>query len=235
MIRTEMVRVVVTQGYCFLRNALIDRLEQEPGIKVCAVASGIEETQELIERYRPHVLVINISLKCSAGISSLRKLKRNHSGLAIVALSCDSEFENLYAGQALRAGADGYISSVDSLENLVQAVQTTREGDRYVSRRTELHHRTSAEEEKVLVGLSRREAEVYCLSGRGYVPKRIAEKMAISVKTVESYLERIRAKMNLATRAELQYSATSFMLSAARRGMGEVDDLVVRELLAAAG
>ncbi len=76
---------------------------------------------------------------------------------------------------------------------------------------------------------------MYCLSGRGYVPKRIAEKMAISVKTVESYLERIRSKMNLATRAELQYSATSFMLSAARRGMGEVDDLVVRELLAAAG
>ncbi len=233
MIQEKKVRIVVTQGYCFLRNTLTDRLEKESWIEVCAETSGIEETRELIDLYQPHVLVINISMKCSAGVSSLKKLKCDYSGLAIIALSCDSEFENLYAGQALRAGADGYISSVDSLENLVGAIRSAREGVRFMSRRTELHHRKSAAGEKVLDGLSRRESEVFCLTGCGYVPQRIAEKMDISVKTVESYRERIRKKMHLLSGADLLYFSVSFMRSAARRGIKEADDLVVRELLSA--
>lgn len=128
MVRNETVRVVVVQGYCLLRKALVERLEKEAWIEVCALASGIDEARELIDQHRPHVLVMNVSLKCSVGVSSLKKLKRDFFGLAVVAFSCDSEFENAYVGQVLRAGADGYISSGDSLDNLVGEIRSARGG-----------------------------------------------------------------------------------------------------------
>jgi DNA-binding CsgD family transcriptional regulator len=82
-----------------------------------------------------------------------------------------------------------------------------------------MHHRLGAVDEKELSSLSRREAEVYCLTGCGYVSGRIAERMGIDVSTVATYLERIRKKLNLTNRDDLQYAATGFMLRAAQRGL----------------
>lgn len=231
MVQNEMVRVMVVQGYCFLREALIERLEKESWIEVCAKASSLDEARTLIEQHRPHVLVMNISLKCSVGVSSLKTLKRDFIGLAVLAFSCDSELENTCAGQALRAGADGYISSEDSPSDLVQAIRSVREGRLLAGSSVELRQRVHMLQEQAFVGLSRREVEVFCLTGCGYVPQRIAEKMKLSVKTIESYRERIRTKMDLSTGADLLFCSTSFMRSAARRGAEEPEDLVVRELL----
>ena len=150
-----------------------------------------------------------------------------------MAFSCDSEFDTQYVGQALRAGADGCISSVHSMEDLIRAIESVRAGEGFISHQTELNLRKNAEDESDLSGLSRREAEVFCLTGCGYVPKRIAEKMSLSVKTVESYRERIRKKMILPSGADLLYTATRFMRSAAFRGIEGPDDAIVKELLSA--
>ncbi len=230
MIQRERVRVVVTHGSCLLRSLLIERLEKETWIEVCGAASSFEETQELVAKHRPQVLLMNISLKCSAGLMSLRKLKRGFSGLSILAISCDSEFDGLYAGQALRAGADGYISSDDGIETLVRAIWTVGSGEGFMSPRPKLNKRWHAGPESVLAGLSKREAEVFCLTGCGYVTQRIAERMDLSVKTVECYRERIRKKMKL-TSAELLYFAASFMRSAAREGVKDPENLLLKERL----
>jgi len=222
VVQNKMVRVVVTQGYCLLRKALVERLEKEPWIEVCAVASGLEEALLLIDQHRPHVLLINISLKCRVGVSSVNKLKRDFSGLSVLAFSCDPELEN--------AGADEYEASDDSLDNLVGAVRMVRDGFQAPA---QPHIRFA--QERILSRLSRREAEVFCFTGCGYVPQRVADKMGLSVKTVESYRERIRGKMNLLTGADLLYTSTSFMRSAARRGVDGSDEQVVKELLSATG
>ncbi|MEN8254775.1 MAG: response regulator transcription factor [Verrucomicrobiota bacterium] len=226
MVQNKMVRVMVVQGYCLLREALIERLEKETWIEVCAAASGLDEARMPIKQHQPDVLVLNVSLKCSAGISSLRKLKCDFPGLAVIAFSCDSEFENAYVGQVLRAGADGYVSSENSLDDLIHAIQSVREGNT-----AKLQWSAHLAQESMLTGLSRQETEVFCLTGCGFVPKRIAEKMKLSVKTVESYRERIRAKMDLPSGADLLYISTSFMRSAARRRDGGSDGQMVKELL----
>lgn len=229
MIQVSKVRVVVVQGYCLLRNALIDRLEQEPWIEVCGAAAGIDEARELIDEHRPQVLVINVSIKCSTGVSSLKKLKRDYYGLAVIALSCDSEFENTSVGHLLRAGADGYVSSGDSLDSLIIAIRTAHEKRRYVS---EDVLKEQGRQQSVLIGLSRQEAEVFCLTGCGYVTRRIANKLGVGTKTVDSYRERIRKKMGF-TGSELLYVSTSLMRSAARRGVPEAEEEMVKELLSA--
>lgn len=209
------VRIIVAQGPCLLRSALIERLEKEKWIEVCAVSSRVEETQDLICQHRPHVAVVNISSKCSAGMSALKKLKSEFCGLAVLAFACDTELENLYAGLALRFEADGYVSSADTPEDLVEAIRAVHSGERYVSPRI----RSNRRGREVLAGLSPREAEVFCLTGCGHVPKSIAEMMNLSVKTVESYRERIRAKMDLGNGAELLYFSVSFMRGASHDGV----------------
>lgn len=231
MIQRETVRVVVTQGFCLLRSALVERLEREPWIEVCATASGLEETQQLIKQHRPNVLVMNTSLKCSAGLVSLRKLKRGCRGLSILAFSCDAEFEDLYAGLALRAGADGYISAMDGLEDIVWGIWSVHTGERFLSLQMEEHRREHVADEAFLDGLSRREAEVFFLIGCGYSTQRIAKTMELSVKTVESYRERIRKKMNLRNGAELLRFSSSFMRTAARRGVKGAEKRAVKEVL----
>jgi DNA-binding NarL/FixJ family response regulator len=233
MIEEKIVRVVMTQGSCLLRNALAERLEKEPWIEVCATATDVEETQTLIIQHRPDVLVMNVSPKCSAGVSSLKKLKKEFLGLAILAFSCDSDFEDLCAWQAMRASVTGYISSADTADDLVMAIRAVRAGEQYISPRTKLRLKNTPRREAQLAGLSQREAEVFFLTGCGHVTKRIAEKMDLSVKTVESYRERIRKKMKLLSGADLLHASVSFMRSVARRGLVGSDKVVIRALLSA--
>ena len=233
MIKEKTVRVVVTQEYCLLRNALVERLEKEPWIEVCATATDVKETQTLILQHRPDVLVMNVSPKCSVGASLLKKLKREFFGLAILVFSCDSDLEDLCAWQALRAGVNGYVSSADTADDFIMAIRAVRAGEQYLSPQTKLRLKDAPGQQIQLAGLSQREAEVFFLTGCGHVTKRIAEKMGLSVKTVESYRERIRKKMNLLSGADLLHASVSFMRGIARRGVVGSDQVVIRELLLA--
>ena len=228
----DVTRVVLAQGYCLLQNTLIERLDRVPWIEVCAVTPAVENMEGLIFQHRPHVIIASISPKCSAGMASLKRFKREFVGIGMLAFSCDLEFETLHAGMALRAGFDGYVSSADTPDDLIAAIRSVKEGKKYISPQAKLRRKKVGSHEAVLAALSNREAEVFCLTGCGHVPKGIAEMMNLSVKTVESYRERIRAKMNLSGGAELLYSSVSFMRSAARWGMDDSDNhQMIRKLL----
>lgn len=235
MEENRVIRVLVAQGNCFLRKSLIERLHQEQWIMVCGLVAHVEDVGQLIELFSPHVLVVNLSLKCNSGAPSLKMLKREYPGLSIVVLSCDSDLKGAHVGQALREGADGYVSAEGSLEDLVRSIRLAGDGSACLRDLTESVWRIRMAQESPLLRLSPREAEVFCLTGCGYVPQRIAEKMNLSVSTIESYRERIRNKMDIQTRADLQYTATRFIRDMTRRGVSGSDEEVVRTLLSATG
>lgn len=232
MIQVAKVPVMVVQGNCLLRNALTERLEREEWIEVCGTVADVGEVRTMVKVYNPTILIMNISLRCSAGVSSLRTLKRDFEGLSVIAFSCDSEFEDTSVGHALKAGADGYVSSCDSLDSLVDAVKAVSEQKRYVTcwkgdGRKDRH--------AIILGLSLREAEAFCLTGCGHMPQQVADIMGVTVKTVETFRERIRAKLGLANGAELQYAATSVMRAAARGGLGIDEHEIVKKLFSTRG
>ena len=231
MINNEKVGVIVVQGRCLFRDALIDRLKQESWIEICATTEKTEELAELISVHVPQVVVMNISLKCCAGISSLRKLKSRYGWLSIVALSCSRDLEGSYVGLALRAGADAYISPDDSMSDLVCAVLAVAQGKTFMTESSSVQHQQRMTQADALMCLSSQEAEVFLLTGCGNGPQRVSEKMGIKVKTVETYRERIRIKLSLESGADLQYVATTFMQSLVNQA-GEKEGIkVVRELL----
>ena len=235
MIEHEQIRVVVALWHCLLRDALIERLKEEQWIEVCAIASDIADAGKQIRKYKPQVLVMNFALQASAGLSSIKRFKRHHAGLSVVALSCDSAFEDAYIRHVFRAGASSYVSVDDSLGDFIRAVREAGLGKSYLSERTKDKLQNVVTVENSLYCLSSRESEVFFLTGCGYAPQRIAVKMDLSVKTIESYRERIRKKLGLKTGSDLQYSATNFMRNAARRGISGSEDDLVKELLLATG
>lgn len=229
----QKTRVMVVHGYCMLRDGLVDRLRKEPWIEVCAVSSALSQVPEMIFQYRPDLLLTSDSLQCASGMLSIKQLKRDFVCMKVLAFSCNSEFEDPHAGVVFTSGADGYISAADTPNELIDAIRKIMAGHQYFSPRVRRHK----EQLKAIVpgfsALSQREAEVFCLTGCGYVTKNIAEMMDLKVKTVESYRERIRKKLNLTRGADLLYASVRFMRNIARWDAELDDRQVIREFLSA--
>ena len=228
----EKIRVLIVHGHCLLRGGLEEQLQKQPDVEVCAVTSMLEEAPDLISQHRPDILLVNVSPKCSSGMIPLKKLKKEFPEVRILAFSCSSEFEDVYAGLVLESRADGYVSSIDTPKELISAIRTLHRGRQYMSPKAKQHRERVREFVPEFKALSLGEAEVFCLTDCGYITHRIAEMMSLKVKTVETYRERIRKKLYLAKGSDLLYASVSFMRSAARRGVDGPDDLrAIRELL----
>lgn len=230
----HITRIIVMQNSCLPQSELVNRIDHEENLRVCAVASARDDLQELIFEYRPQLIMINISPECSSEIMMLRQLKREFSWIGILAFSCSAEFEHMYAGTALETEVDGFISLANTPEELKRAVRMVSRGIRYIGPQAKHDFRQVKPLLPGFTTLSLREAEVFCLIGCGYATKRIAEIMDLKVKTVESYRDRIRKKLRLKKGSDLLYTAVSFMRNAARRGIDGPDDMqVVKALLSA--
>ena len=122
--------------------------------------------------------------------------------------------EALFAERALRAGAHGYIMKQEAIDGLVHAIQEVLAGRRFVSTRMSqvilerIGHDAPASGDR-LAKLTDRELEVFELIGRGLNTATIADRLEISIKTVETYRSNIRAKLDLKDATELiRYAAT---------------------------
>jgi len=140
-----------------------------------------------------------------------------HPDLPVLIVSRHDEM--LYAERAIRAGARGYIMKLEAGDVIVQAVRRVLKGGVYVS--DEINERLlmgmmsgrGSIAESPLEILSDRELEVFELTGRGLGTRDIAERLHLSVKTVESYRARIKTKLNLGTATELVQHAVQWVES----------------------
>jgi DNA-binding NarL/FixJ family response regulator len=166
---------------------------------------------QAIKELNPGMAIVDISLKETSGMELIKDIKVQYPNLAVLALSMHDE--SLYAERALRAGAKGYIMKAEATENVVTAIRKVLDGQIYVS------DRMAAKMMRRLVGggpdvgasaidrLSDRELEVFRLIGQGYGSRQIAERLHLSIKTIETYRAHIKEKLNLADAAELlQYA-----------------------------
>lgn len=207
-------RVLLVDDFNLCRAFFAEGLRQNQGIDVFEAASA-EAALEQAEKIRPDVVLLNISMRHCSGMALLQFIHRQFPDLGLLAFSY-LHHDHLYAERAICAGAAGYISVDESCANLLEAVKQVSSGDVYLS--PPLRKRLCAdsgfstrEKESPFERLSHREFEVFCLTGHGHVPKRIAELLKVSVKTVETYRERIREKLGLTDGCELLYHATGFI------------------------
>ncbi|MHC4474924.1 MAG: response regulator transcription factor [Planctomycetota bacterium] len=204
-------RIVIVDDHPIVRQGLAELINHEDDFIVCGQAEDSHEAMATIRAKQPDLVVVDISLKQTSGMELIKDIKAQYPNLAVLALSMHDE--SLYAERALRAGAKGYIMKAEATENVVSAIRKVMTGQIYVS------DRMAAKMVRKLVGggpevgvsaierLSDRELEVFSLIGQGYGTRQIAERLHLSVKTIETYRAHIKEKLNLADASELlQYA-----------------------------
>jgi DNA-binding NarL/FixJ family response regulator len=210
-------RVLIVDDHPAVREALVLRIATQPDLEVCGEAADAAEALRLAAAADPDVAVIDIALKSGNGIDLIKRLKARNDKFRALVWSMFGE--DLYAERALRAGAMGYITKEQATGQIIEAIRQVLAGKVYLS---------AAMTEKLLkraVGqagpdsgrsptdtLSDRELEVFRLIGQGVKTQEVAAQLHLSVKTVETYRDRIREKLDLSDGAELARCAVQWVL-----------------------
>jgi DNA-binding NarL/FixJ family response regulator len=154
--------------------------------------------------------VLDISLRSGSGIDLIKNLKAAAPAAAILVISMHDE--SLFAERAIRAGASGYLMKQEASEKLLPAINKVLAGqiflsDRMTTKLVSLTRRSTGNSVSAMDTLSAREKEVFGLIGEGLSTRAIAEQLQLSVKTIDSYREHLKQKLELPTGTELvQYA-----------------------------
>ncbi len=210
-------RVLIVDDHPAVREALAMRIGRQSDLEVCGEAADLSEALRLVADTQPDVAVVDISLKTGCGIDLIKRIKDRNDTVRMLVWSTHSE--SLYAERALRAGALGYINKDQATDKIVEGIRRVLEGKVYLSDamvQTMLHRTVGGGREEVtrspLDALADRELEVFRLIGQGVKTAEIAERLHLSVKTIETYRDRIRAKLDLSDGTALAHYATKWML-----------------------
>jgi DNA-binding NarL/FixJ family response regulator len=209
--------VFVVDDHPLLRQGLAMLINREPDLTVCGEAEEAQAAMKAIAAKHPDILIADISLNGPDGLDLLKNLRILYPGLPVLILSMHDE--SIYAERALRARANGYIMKQEATEKVLVAVRRILSGEIYLSDRMAnklLHQYVSgitADMHSRLSALSDRELEVFRLIGEGRSTRQIAEKLHLSVKTVETYQAHIKDKLALRTGRELVQHAIQSKIS----------------------
>lgn len=208
-------RMIVVDDHPIMQKGLAATLDAEHGFEVVGQLECAEEVIERFDELDPNLAVVDISLPGMSGLELVKHLTARDPDFKILVVSRHEE--TIYAERAIRAGAKGYVMKMEAGDVLLKAVKKILNGGIYVSEEVS---------EKLLTGMARgqgdisespinllsdRELEVFELTGKGNTTREIAEKLHLSIKTVESYRARIKTKLNLENATELMMHAVKWI------------------------
>lgn len=209
-------RILIVDDHPTVRDGLATRISNEPNLDVCGAAEDIDEALRLVSQLKPDLVIIDISLKTGHGIDLIKQLRRRNPQAKMLVHSMYDEL--VYAERSLQAGALGYLNKQTASETVVDAIHTVLTGKTYLS--PEMTERivksrvgsTIEPGKSPIEGLSNRELEVLTLIGRGQTTGAIANRLHLSVHTIDTHREKLKAKLKLANSAELNRYAVQWVL-----------------------
>jgi DNA-binding NarL/FixJ family response regulator len=205
---TPSIRILVTDDHAVLRAGLTALLNAEPDLTVVGEAADGSECLRVAQAIQPDVILLDINMPGMNGLEVLPLLRQSVPQSRVLVLTMHDD--TTYLRRVLQAGGAGYVLKQAADKELLSAIRTVYNGGAYL-------HPTHAQAllaapapatppkdaDAQLAQLSDREQEVLKLIALGYSNKEIAEKLFLSVKTVETYKARIMEKLEVTTRAAL--------------------------------
>ncbi len=201
----EGISIVLADDHTVVRRALLLLLEEEPGFEVVAEAEDAEGAIRYLRGHKPDVLILDLNMPGKPSLEAIPDMREASPQTRIVILTMQKE--PAFARQALQLGVLGYVLKDAAEDELVQAVRRAAIGETYLQ--PALGAKLAAELESTATDLSERETDVLRLIALGYTNAEIAEKLYISVRTVETHRAHIQQKLGVSSRAELVRSALS--------------------------
>ncbi len=207
----QAIRVFLVDDHPLVRDWLKSLLLTEGGFDVLGEADNAEGALAAMAAHTPDVAVVDLSLKHGSGLDLIRELRERLPSVRVLVLSMHEEISAV--DRALQAGARGYVMKGESSHQIVPAIRWVHGGKIYATPEvfSQLAERmvekgTSRAQDPGEV-LSERELQVFRRIGEGHPTRRIADELQISLKTVQTYVARIKEKIGLDDGAELAVTA----------------------------
>lgn len=213
----NVIKILIVDDHPLVRNGLHQLIEREPDLVVCGEAGGTEQAMSLIRQNVPDLAIIDISMPDGNGLQLIPRIHAIDPSILILVSSMHDE--TLLAERSLKAGAMGYINKAEAAEKVVLAIRRIIDGHIWLSPLMKQQllpdggARKSATDNASLDCLSNRELEVFDLIGRGMRTGEIADKLHLSVKTIETHRANIKTKLNLGSSGELSRRAMQWSLN----------------------
>lgn len=209
-----MIRVLLADDHAIVRTGLKEILESTGDIVVAAEATNGHEALAMVRQGDFDIAVLDLSMPGRSGIELIKLIKAERSKLKVLVLSMHSEEQ--YAVRAVRAGASGYLTKESAADELVAAIRRIAGGGAYITPETAerlVLEAGAGREGLPHTRLSNREYEVFRMIVSGVSVSEIANKLALSVKTVSTHKARILEKMGMSSQADLVRYAVKHKLT----------------------
>jgi DNA-binding NarL/FixJ family response regulator len=206
--------ILIVDDHPLIREGLAARISTQPDMHVCGEATTVNDALAVLDNTDPSLVLVDLALRNGHGLELIKAVQKTGKDTKMLVISAYEE--SLFAERALRAGAHGYINKQEIQENVLSAIRTVLRGQRYLS--AEMTQRLleqavgGGHELRGIATLTDRELEIFELIGRGKRTSAIAQLLGLSVHTIESHREHIRAKLRLRNGTELLQRAIQWVL-----------------------
>lgn len=210
-------RILLVDDHPMVRERLAEIIEREPDMHVVGEAEDRHAALDVVRLSSPDLVIVDLTLKNSSGLELIRDLRAQYPGIAILVVSMHDE--SLHAERVIQAGARGYITKQEATKNILLAIRTVLEGQIYLSDKislkiaTKLAHEKAAFPKSMAQKLTDREMAVFEMISQGFGTRQIAERLALNMRTVETYRARIKEKLQLKDADELRRYAIRWFQS----------------------
>ncbi len=210
------IRILIVDDHTILRIGIRLLLDSQQDMEIVGETGSGFEALDLVKELKPRVVLLDISLDDVNGLDILPEFKKANENVRVLVLTMHEDESFLL--QTLNRGGDGYILKKAADLELITAIRAVNRNEIYIDpsltksvlRNIYGHsEKGSNKKDRIEQPLSNREKEVLKLVAMGYTNKQIANKLLLSIKTIESHKARIKEKLNLSFRSDLVKYAIS--------------------------
>jgi two-component system response regulator NreC len=202
------IRLLIADDHTLVRQGVRSLLETQDDIEVVAEASGGHEAIAKAAEFRPDVILMDLAMPDLNGMEATRRIRSEHHEIQVVALTMHGTDDYLF--RVLEAGASGYVLKEADAAELTAAIRAVHAGGAFIypslaKRLVEqfLQRVGSGEERSSYDNLTPREKEILDFIGEGLTNEEIADRLSLSVHTVQTHRSNIMEKLGLHNRAQL--------------------------------
>lgn len=201
---------MLVDDHQLVRTGIANLLVNEPNFEIVSEAADANEFLSTLEKFHPDIAILDISIPGMTGIELTRHLKSKHPAIKVLILSMHTSEEYIF--NSINAGAKGYLPKNTSKKELIDAIHTIARGEEYFAesisnvilksyiKKAKSGQDDGSDKESQL---SKRETEVLRLFAEGFSNQEIADKLFISIRTVESHKNHIMQRLELKSSVDL--------------------------------
>ncbi|MGA7802011.1 MAG: UvrY/SirA/GacA family response regulator transcription factor [Gammaproteobacteria bacterium] len=203
-----MIQVLLVDDHELVRTGIKRILNDARGIRVVSEAGTGEEAIQIVRQRKPDVVLMDVNMPGIGGLEATRRIRQIHPDLRVIVVTV--HVDEPYPTRLLEAGAAGYLTKGCGVDEIVSAIRTVSQGERYIgadiARQLALSMLPGGKRSP-FDRLSQREMQVMLMVTQGHSLQEISDKLCLSPKTVSTYRYRLYEKLGVANDVELTHLA----------------------------